>query len=359
MATEEWLYARVHHAGHRDGELLLTGLVPAWVEAAERAGVRRWFFLRYADASGPHLRVRFLGTPAVLDDCWEAGRALWKEHVPPPARGEVERLHPRAEEGLPGHGSRRLSLGVYGREHHYYGSPPAVDIAEEVFQASSELGLDAVRATGADRTARAHLAVRVMRSCLGTLGRSQRERIWRLHWGHWTGLLAGDPAWLQETERIAERWAAGARPPIGGREPAARPLTTSARARSSARAGSCSAAADAHAHTDVGPASTAGAVPVALPAADAGSVPALPAAADALGRDLADGVRRALAVDPDAVASRLLLMQMHMTLNRLGFLPLEEAVLGRVAARAERSDPPSPLPVHPAHPAAPPGTTAP
>ncbi|MEV0925461.1 lantibiotic dehydratase C-terminal domain-containing protein [Streptomyces spongiicola] len=317
MANEEWLYARVHHTGHRDGELLLADLVPRWVDAAERAGVRRWFFIRYADASGPHLRVRFRGTPAVLDDCWEAGRALWKEHVPPPARGEVQRLHPRAEEGLPGHGGRRLSLGLYGREHHYYGSPAAAGIAEEVFQASSELSLGAVRATGPDRTARAHLAVLVMRSCLGTLGRTQRERIWRLHWGHWTGLLAGDPAWLRETERIAERWPSGGRPSTGDREAAARP--------------------DA-AGTDAGP------------------VPALTAAADALGRDLADGVRRALAADPDAVASRLLLMQMHMTLNRLGFLPLEEAVLGRVAARAEHSDPPVPPR---AHPDAPPGATAP
>ncbi|MCZ7459968.1 thiopeptide-type bacteriocin biosynthesis protein [Streptomyces sp. WMMC940] len=326
MAAEEWLYARVHHTGHQDGELLLTDLVPSWVEAAEHAGVRRWFFLRYADASGPHLRVRFRGTPDALDGCWEAGRALWREHVRPPDRGEVHRLHPLAEEGLPGSGSRRLSLGLYGREHHYYGSPPAVDIAEEVFQASSELCLDAVRATGADRTARAHLAVRVMRSCLGSLGRRQRERVWRLHWGHWTGVLAGDPASLRETERIAERWPADPRPPAG--------------------AGPASARAAAGA---------AVALPVAS-SGDAKSLSALPAAADALGRDLADGVRRALAVDPAAVASRLLLMQLHMTLNRLGFLPLEEAVLGRVAARAERSASPSPPP---ALPGASPGTNAP
>ncbi|GFH33837.1 lantibiotic dehydratase C-terminal domain-containing protein [Streptomyces pacificus] len=320
MATEEWLYARVHHTGHQDGELLLADLVPRWVETAERAGVRRWFFIRYADASGPHLRVRFRGTPAVLDDCWEAGRALWKEHLPPPAGGEVQRLHPRAEEGLPGRGSRRLSLGLYGREHHYYGSAPAVDVAEEVFQTSSELSLAAVRATGADRTARAHLAVRVMRSCLGTLGPRQRDRIWRLHWGHWTGLLAGDPAWLRETERIAERWPAGAGPFTGDQGAEARPAPAGAAASASPGAGA-------------GPAG---------PDAGAGRLSVLPAAADALGRDLADGVRRALAADPEAVASRLLLMQMHMTLNRLGFLPLEEAVLGRVAARAEHSDPPSP-----------------
>lgn len=330
MAAEEWLYARVHHTGHRDGELLLTDLVPSWVEAAEHAGVRRWFFLRYADAGGPHLRVRFRGTPDALDGCWEAGRALWKEHVRPPDRGEVHRLHPLAEAGLPDRGSRRLSLGLYGREHHYYGSPPAVDIAEEVFQASSELCLDAVRATGSDRTARAHLAVRVMRSCLGSLGRRQRERVWRLHWGHWTGVLAGDPESLRETERIAERWPEEARPSTGDREAEARPVAASAGA---------------------GPASA----PLAA-SAGAGSLSALPAAADALGRDLADGVRRALAVDPAAVASRLLLMQLHMTLNRLGFLPLEEAVLGRVAARAERSAPPGPPP---ALPGASPGTTAP
>ncbi|MEN3585123.1 thiopeptide-type bacteriocin biosynthesis protein [Streptomyces sp. ZYX-F-203] len=284
MNTSEWLYARLHHTGHRDGELLLTTLVPQWVAAARRLGAARWFFIRYADAGGPHLRLRFQGDPATMDACWAAGRDLWRGHDHRrTASGEVRRLHPSAEDLLPRHGRRHLSLGVYGREHHYYGSPAATEIAEGVFEESSRVALEAVRTTGDDRPARALLAVSFLRACTGALGPQQRDRVWRLHWQHWTSAAAGDPALLRRTEEQAGRW------------------TRTLRSRTPD-----------------------------------------PVATEPL-RNLADrvvdGVHRALAADREAVASRLLLMHMHMTLNRLGFLPLEEALLGR-AARETAPAPP-------------------
>ena len=41
-----------------------------------------------------------------------------------------------AEEVLPGSGRRRLSFGLYGREHHYYGAPAAVALAESAVKAA-------------------------------------------------------------------------------------------------------------------------------------------------------------------------------------------------------------------------------
>ncbi|MEV6318449.1 thiopeptide-type bacteriocin biosynthesis protein [Streptomyces sp. NPDC051776] len=286
MPAQEWLYARIHHRNHADGELLLTTLVPSWLHEAGRLGIRRWFFVRYADLSGPHLRLRFRGAPGALDDCYAAGRRLWVEHARrPPAQEAVERLHPMAEAAIPGSGQRRLSFGLYGREYDYYGAPAAVDIAEELFQQSSEVSLEAVARTAGDRAARARIAVDVMRGCLGDLGTAQRERFWRLHWQHWTGPLSGAPALMVQAEKTAARW----RRRLGED---------------------------------------------ACAAATAPGAAGLSAAATALGRALAEGVSRAMRADPGAVASRLLLMQVHMTLNRLGFLPLEEAVLGRAAAQA-------------------------
>ncbi|MBT2365431.1 thiopeptide-type bacteriocin biosynthesis protein [Streptomyces sp. ISL-10] len=285
MEAQEWLYARIHHCDHADGELILRQFVPPWSQQALRAGARKWFFVRYADMTGPHIRLRFHGSPRAMDECYAIARHLWREEAArTPARGEVERLHPRAEEVIPAQGQRRLSFGLYGREHAYYGQPAAVDIAEALFQASSELSLEIVAATGADRARRARLAVQVMRGCLGELGAAQRERFWRLHWQHWTAALGGDLAQLRQAEDIAAQW---------------QPTLTE------------DAVADADRDES----------PLAVAAAE-------------LGRTLADGVRRALNADPAARASRLLLMQLHMTLNRLGFLPLEEAVLGRVAAQA-------------------------
>ncbi|MDH2392163.1 thiopeptide-type bacteriocin biosynthesis protein [Streptomyces sp. HNM0663] len=282
MDTPEWLYARLHHTSHQDGELLLGTLVPDWAAAAERLGAARWFFIRYADADGPHLRLRFYGPPAAMDACWAAGRELWRRSDRRrTAPGEVRRLHPAAEDFTPRRGHRRLSLGVYSREHHYYGSPAATEIAEEVFQASSRAALATVAATGADRTARALLALEFLRACTGSLGPAQRSRVWRLHWRHWTAVLDGDPTGLGQAEESAARWRAAAR---AGAADQAEPLVR-------------------------------------------------------LAERVVDGVHRALAVDPEAVASRLLLMHMHMTLNRLGFLPLEEAVLGRAAQEGDHAVP--------------------
>ncbi|MFE9254182.1 thiopeptide-type bacteriocin biosynthesis protein [Streptomyces sp. NPDC006879] len=280
MTTSEWLYARLHHTSHQHGEILAGTLVPDWVAAAEQLGATGWFFIRYADTAGPHLRLRFYGPPAALDACWSAGRELWRRADDERgAPGEVHRIHPLAEDFTARRGSRHLSLGVYSREHHYYGSPAATRIAEEVFQASSQVALDTVAATGADRITRALHAIGFLRACTSSLGPHQRDRIWRLHWQHWTAALGEDPEALERTRECATHL------------------------------------------SRTSPSRTTG--------------PAEPLIR--LAGQVVEGVHRALAVDPEAVASRLLLMHMHMTLNRLGFLPLEEAVLGRAAHAADRS----------------------
>ncbi|MFI0712203.1 hypothetical protein ACH4SK_16370 [Streptomyces inhibens] len=133
---------------------------------------------------------------------------------------------------------------------------------------------------------------------MSALAPVQRERFWRLHGQHWTAALGGDADRLRQTEETTARWQL-----LLAREPAAD--------------------------------------------SPSGGESVLSTAAAGLGRALADGVRRSLEADPGAGAHRLLLMQVHMTLNRLGFLPLEEAVLGRVAAQAP-SPPPSGGPTDPA-----------
>lgn len=284
MTGDEWLYARVHHTSHADGEHLLTDFVPQWVRAAREVGVERWFFIRYADLSGPHLRVRFRGTPAALDDCYADGLRLWRETAERPTAGDgIARLHPLAEQALPGRGHRRLSFGLYGREHHYYGGPAAMEVAEELFRLSSELSLTTVARTGRDRELRARTAVELMRACLDrALDPVRRDRFWQLHWQHWSGRRRDEQLIRQAEETVM----------------------------------SLSRTPDPCDDRD------------------------LAAEARRLGGQLADGVRRSLDVDPDTGRVRLLLMQIHMTLNRLGFLPLEEAVLGRLAARPA---PPAPV----------------
>jgi thiopeptide-type bacteriocin biosynthesis protein len=126
----EWLYAKLYcPRGLQDR--LLAGHLPQFVTAVDDV-VDRWFFVRYWDDAGHHLRLRFHGDPAVL-----GSRAL-------PA------LHDWAD------GLRRAGLGgalvldTYHPELERYGGPAAITMAEQVFHADSlavlaQLAGDALR----------------------------------------------------------------------------------------------------------------------------------------------------------------------------------------------------------------------
>lgn len=282
MQTQEWLYARLYHVNHSHGEYLLTSFLPAWADEGQRFGAERWFFIRYVDPSGPHIRVRFQGRPDVLDNCYTTGNRLWQEMKRPRVPAEqIMRLHPRAEPAAWGRGHHRLSFGLYGREYHRYGASNSMELAENLFQHSSEFSLQAITTTGPDRLQRAQLAMNIMQGFTSSLSPTQQTRFWQFHWKYWTAALEDNPALMRQTERAAMHW---------------RPILTERPTRS-------------HPPDD-----------------------ALTTAATVFGRALTDGVRSALRTNANLNAHQLLLMHLHMTLNRLGYLPLEEAVLGRIAA---------------------------
>ncbi|MFF5703276.1 thiopeptide-type bacteriocin biosynthesis protein [Streptomyces sp. NPDC012794] len=127
----------------RDAAPLLDGLVAA----GEAAG---WFFIRYGEG-GPHVRVRVRGLSAAAaatlpGDLARAAKAVPAVPGPWPSRhGEVRAV-------------------AYEPETERYGGPRALPVAEEVFEASTRVTLDAVRAlpdgggTGARLTTAADLA---------------------------------------------------------------------------------------------------------------------------------------------------------------------------------------------------------
>jgi thiopeptide-type bacteriocin biosynthesis protein len=93
------------------------------------AHVDTWFWLRYADAYGPHLRVRFHGDPARL-----GGHAL-------------PRLSSWCEELVRQRLSGGFSIEPYDQEIERYGGPDAIAAAEQVFATDSRLVLDILAAT--------------------------------------------------------------------------------------------------------------------------------------------------------------------------------------------------------------------
>ncbi|WP_327156850.1 lantibiotic dehydratase [Streptomyces tubercidicus] len=121
----EWLYTAWYAPAERHEEILAVHLPPLLDRLP--AEVDRWFFLRYRDAHGAHLRLRFHAPPDVL-----AGELLPRLH------DTTARL--RAA-GLLG----RVVCDTYDPEWERYGGPEAIAAAERVFHADSVTVLEHLR----------------------------------------------------------------------------------------------------------------------------------------------------------------------------------------------------------------------
>ncbi|HEX5113642.1 MAG TPA: lantibiotic dehydratase [Pseudonocardiaceae bacterium] len=140
-----WLSLAIPTAPHLQDELLL--------RLAERVGDLAehwdlWFWLRYqTTALGHHLRVRFHGRPDVL-----GGRLL-------PAVGRWAQT--MSTQRLAG----RIIVESYEQETERYGGPGAIEYAEHVFAADSQLVLALLPETADHRiAATAHIAATVART---------------------------------------------------------------------------------------------------------------------------------------------------------------------------------------------------
>jgi thiopeptide-type bacteriocin biosynthesis protein len=122
----EWLYLLVRGSCRTQDDLLRDEL-PRLVRLATEAGADRWFFIRYTDADGHHLRLRFHGDPT----------RLWSELLP--AASDLLAGWQRA--GLAG--AHRLEQ--YEPELERYGGIDAQAAAERLFGEDSAAAVALLR----------------------------------------------------------------------------------------------------------------------------------------------------------------------------------------------------------------------
>jgi thiopeptide-type bacteriocin biosynthesis protein len=114
---DEWLYAKIG-VGVASADRLLVELLAPLLETM-KPGIRRWFFVRYADPDH-HLRLRFLGEPKfLLQELWPA-------------------LHESFAYARRSSLVSKEELGTYVREVERYGGPLLIETAEAMFEADSE-----------------------------------------------------------------------------------------------------------------------------------------------------------------------------------------------------------------------------
>ena len=123
----EWLYLKLHGSSRAQDDLLRDHL-PELVRLAGEKGSDGWFFIRYTDEAGHHLRLRLHGARP---------ERLWGSVAP--AVGAL--LTRWQREGL----VRGHALAQYDPETERYGGPGAERLAERVFQYDSEAAVALLR----------------------------------------------------------------------------------------------------------------------------------------------------------------------------------------------------------------------
>ncbi|MFI6597067.1 lantibiotic dehydratase C-terminal domain-containing protein [Nonomuraea sp. NPDC050536] len=256
----DWWYARAYPGGQELMDPATRVLVP-WLRAQ---GGTRWFFIRYWDMTGHHLRLRLQAPPDEIDRVHERV---------PELRALIDTLRPEPEDRLvtgdfpgplPAH--RAVRTGLYAPEFGKYGGAAGVALAEDLFTRASAWYADNDLTKLARSTDRAWLAVAYLRSVVAAaLPPGEKDAFWaahRRHWGWQLRLAVPDQGRLRE---LVGRTVASVEPP----------------------------------------------------ALDVGEL--VSAVVETLDQA---GMSRA----------HLLLQYVHMDLNRWGFVPAEECLLGLIAA---------------------------
>lgn len=198
---DEWLYYKLYPGGFGRLDEALAAL--ATLVERHTPSIRRWFFIRYVDEVGPHLRFRVLPEPdrvAHLHQALWAATAGWLAERAPPAQPrtwltvEDKPRHPYSST------TKALELAVYEPECKKYGGVRGVELAEQIFQVSSTFVLRATGRGSSDGLTRAAIARAVMVPLVdGCMGSAAGE-FWSQYAGYWLRGVRADHLSMEVSE---------------------------------------------------------------------------------------------------------------------------------------------------------------
>jgi len=120
---DEWLYLSIYCSSRSQNDLLVQHIAPLAHQASE-AGCDRWFYIRYTDSVGHHLRLRFHHSDR---------SALWKDIAPRVS----DQLGCWRDQSL----IRDCTMQPYEPELERYGGESLQPLAEELFSADSDAAI--------------------------------------------------------------------------------------------------------------------------------------------------------------------------------------------------------------------------
>lgn len=196
----EWLFLRIYVGkGDCTDEALL--LAYEWLSTfIESNQIDRWYFLRYIDNHGHHLRLRIRSDADTIDELYSKIPHLEKSVLDIKAR-EVSRIISDPLTTISG-GRHGIALGVYSPEIAKYGGKAGVDSAEKHFETSSVWCIQNKVWTLTEQRERMTLAARYLALVFSSLGDNSTRTIELEHTKRWAQRL---PAKLRNNKSALER----------------------------------------------------------------------------------------------------------------------------------------------------------
>ncbi|OBA01888.1 hypothetical protein A9D36_16335 [Bacillus subtilis] len=188
---KEWVFYSIYVPRAEYLENIIINIVtPIVKQVKDSVQVHKWFFIRYIDMQGPHIRLRFL----VNEDDIDIVEEITEEHlhrnlskVLAEPLSEMSRLLPVKTD------TRSFESGFqqeeYEPEYEKYGGVQGVHIAEDIFQSSSELVLSLLNDPGFKDNDRFDFALFLMKKTAehASLSADQARGLWESMLHHWSG----------------------------------------------------------------------------------------------------------------------------------------------------------------------------
>ncbi|WP_055480278.1 thiopeptide-type bacteriocin biosynthesis protein [Sphaerimonospora mesophila] len=188
----DWLYYRIYLDSYQRTQVILEEVVrPLSEDFTAQSGEGNWFFLRYLDPSGLHVRLRLLGTEdrisalesridAALDELFDTGA------LSTPVTGEARiRVQWGAQD------RRGYVKTIYEPEYVKWGGESGLEFAHRCFEASSRFAIESV--DEGSWTGRPLVALMTMAASLALLPHTARSGFAYQYVWYWCGGGRTDP----------------------------------------------------------------------------------------------------------------------------------------------------------------------
>src|SRR5262249_46838067 len=147
----------------------------------------RWFFLRYVDRRGWHIRFRLKGGLEARKRWRQAIGSLLDEVIPGLTSSNLSSELDQPGQPFDAPVKPGYTVEPYRPEYDKYGGPRGVVLAERLFDASRNLEIRVLPSARHSATRRNALAVHLMNATIDSFDLNEKKRLLRFYFWYWSG----------------------------------------------------------------------------------------------------------------------------------------------------------------------------